>query len=1093
MKQNNTRLFWVLLLALVLCVTIGLMLDPTSEPASTPVGSYHVQITEICAKNETIISDNDGKYHDYIELYNAGDCVDLAGCSLTDGSVRYYFDSLVLGEGEYRVLFLGKETTGFALSASGRDSIQLQDAAGNVLAQAKLRTLNADQVMVYVDGVWQLGNQPSPGFANDETGIHAFQTGTAVTQLPVQISEVLIANCMSLPDEKGVFSDVVELHNESNTPVRLSGWYLSDRLEQRFRFRLPDITIPAGGYQLVFCDGENYISENGNIHANFALSTRDVVCLTDPAGAYITVTPQYSADDISLSRTEEGYQLMTSSLGFDNTEDGCRSAYLSRLDAQSPLVISELLTADSAVPYQGALTHAVELQNRGDVPISTAGWYLSDGKDPYACPLPERTLSAGQRLVLPISRETTGFSLSRGESLYLMSPDYLFASCICGDGMMPGCSMQLSEEGSEPTYVQAEVTLGFENTREGAIQFQSQTASGSLRLSEAMSANDSFLPGPYGNTTDWVELYNAGSSPLLLSDYCLTDSDDLYQHPLPAMTLAPGAYAVILLSESDRNLLPGYAHLSMNLSAGGDTLYLTKDGRIEDYLILPKLGGDTAWGRPAGALYAAQLSKPTPGAVNSDEARISQIPTAELPQGTYSDASSLTVSFSGSGEIFYTTDCSNPDRNARRYTGPIQITETTVFRVIAYEDGCAPSQILDLTYLVGETDTLPSMCLVTNPYYLWNYSTGIYVLGPGAETTYPCFGANFWADTECPATVSLFETDGGGFCAPCGLKIFGGFSRVQAKKSFACMFRSEFGASSLDYPLFGNDGLNSFQSFVLRAGGQDFLSSKFRDELITSLASDYLGLPVQKYRPVALYLNGEYWGIYFIREKLNDQYVAGHYCVDAEDVDFTLQAGNSSVGYRALRSYAIQHDLKEQVHYDYVCSQMDVANYMDYMITQMWIGNGDRGNVKFFKTSRTSWTWALYDTDVSMFDPANNPLPKFIGSGFLKSDDTHSIILLNCLLENSQFKDAFLRRMAYQMNTVWNETVVTARIDDFCRILEPDIEKECARWSQSVATWEESVQVLRTFAAQRNGYLLKYIQDFFGLTTQQMRDYGFEV
>ena len=1093
MKQNNTRLFWVLLLALVLCVTIGLMLDPTSEPASTPVGNYHVQITEICAKNETIIADNDGKYHDYIELYNAGDAVDLTGCSLTDGSVRYCFDSLVLGEGEYRVLFLGKETTGFALSASGRDSIRLQDAAGNTLAQAKLRTLNADQVMVYVDGVWQLGNQPSPGFANDESGIQAFRSGTAVTQLPVQISEVLIANCMSLPDEKGVFSDVVELHNESNTPVRLSGWYLSDRLEQRFRFRLPDITVPAGGYQLVFCDGENYISENGNIHANFALSTRDVVCLTDPAGAYITVTPQYSADDISLSRTEEGYQLMASSLGFDNTEDGCRSAYLSRLDAESPLVISELLTADSAVPYLGALTHAVELQNRGDVPISTAGWYLSDGKDPYAYPLPEKTLSAGQRLVLPISRDTTGFSLSRGESLYLMSPDYLFASCICGDGMMPGCSMQLSEEGSERTYAQAEVTLGFENTREGAKQFQTQTASKSLQLSEAMSANDSFLPGPYGNTTDWVELYNAGSSPLLLSEYCLTDSDDLYQHPLPDVTLAPGAYTVILLSESDKNLRPGYVHLSMNLSAGGDTLYLTRNGRIEDYLILPELSGDTAWGRPKGALYAAQLAKPTPGAVNSDEARISQIPTAELPQGTYSDASSLTVSFSGPGEIFYTTDCSDPNRNDRRYTGPIQITETTVFRVIAYEEGCAPSQILDLTYLVGEKDTLPSMCLVTNPNNLWNYLTGIYVLGPNAETAYPCFGANFWADRECSATVSLFETGGGGFCAPCGLKIFGGFSRVQVKKSFACMFRSEFGASSLDYPLFGNDGLNSFQSFVLRAGGQDFLSSKFRDELITSLASDYLGLPVQKYRPVALYLNGEYWGIYFMREKLNDQYVAGHYCTDVEDVDFTLQAGNSSAEYRALRSYAIQHDLKEQAHYDYVCSQMDVANYMDYMITQMWIGNGDRGNVKFFKTSSTPWTWALYDTDVSMFDPANNPLPKFIGSGLLKSDDTHSIILLNCLLENSQFKDTFLRRMAYQMNTVWNETVVTARIDDFCQLLEPEIEKECSRWGQSVTRWEENVQVLRTFAAQRNGHLLKYIQDFFGLTTQQMRDYGFEV
>jgi hypothetical protein len=108
-------------------------------------------------------------------------------------------------------------------------------------------------------------------------------------------------------------------------------------------------------------------------------------------------------------------------------------------------------------------------------------------------------------------------------------------------------------------------------------------------------------------------------------------------------------------------------------------------------------------------------------------------------------------------------------------------------------------------------------------------------------------------------------------------------------------------------------------------------------------------------------------------------------------------------------------------------------------------------------------------------------------------NDPHSRVLIIKLLENPEFRDMFLRRIAWCLKTVWNAECVVARIDEIHDMIAPDMHKEASRWSPSVATWEQKVQKLRDFALNRNDYFVKHIQNFFGLTDQQMREYGFEV
>ena len=465
-----------------------------------------------------------------------------------------------------------------------------------------------------------------------------------------------------------------------------------------------------------------------------------------------------------------------------------------------------------------------------------------------------------------------------------------------------------------------------------------------------------------------------------------------------------------------------------------------------------------------------------------------------MAQGSYDNVEYLDISFSGPGKFYYTTDCTKPTINSKQYTEPIRITKTTVFRVIHVEDGKRPSEVLDLTYLINENDTLGTICIVTDPDNLWDYYKGIYVAGPGASTISPYKGANFWKDWEKEATVSLFEANGGGFYSACGLKIFGGYSRANAKKSLVCFFRSQYGASDLDYPLFGDEGLDTYEAFVLRAGGQDTFAARMRDELVTSIASKFTGIAVQQYKPVVVYLNGKYYGLHYIREKISTHYVAGNFNCDAEDVTLCVQGGDNSASWQSLMSYIKKHDLSKQEHYDYVCERVDIDNYIDYLCTQIWSSNSDLVNVKYYKINPDGkWTWILYDTDFA-FSNSNND----IVSSLLKPMD-NSTYDLRCrrlaskLIQNAEFRDKLLKRLAWHINEVWTEENINAQIDILEAAISADMVKDCQRWGMSYSYWQDRVAFLRTFCSLRTPKVINQVKSFFGLTDAQLRAYGFPV
>ena len=1100
MKHRETGIALLLAACLFAAVALGLFLDrfrSVTEVVEGEAEDVDLLITELCAKNSSIL-EHDGKYMDYIEVYNRGEACNLRGFTLSDGKTTSKpFGDMPIAAGAYQLIFISRETTGFSLSSSGGETVTLCNRDGTVAAQVTTVSMEADQVMSWNGNGYELTDRATPGFPNTDAGYLAFTTGEPDDNPAVVISELLVSNRGVLPDANGRFCDVIELHNVTDQPVSLGGYFLSDRQENRFRGELPAVSLPADGYLLVFCDSA--AADASQVCVKFGFSEGETAVLTAPSGKYVSVPVPAMPENRSLSLIDGAYVESEVSLGFPNDKNGELAFLESRMNPSSPLVINEILFSGDGTPYNGKFCDAVEIYNRSGSPVDTAGWYLTDGEDPMKYALPSRVLEPGECVVLVCDRQSeawhTGFGLSFGETVRLIGPDFRYSEPVTCVSAGDGCSLLRQEDGDgEVFYRSGEVSMGYENTAEGRRRFLALSAPSGLQISEILASNTESLRGPYATCCDWVELYNGSDAPVDLSGWYLSDdSDELRRGALPAQTLQPGEYYVVFLSKDPTNLLPGYPILPFGLSSGGDRLYLTHEGTVIDYAVIPSLPANVSYGRPAGETAFAALSEVSPGKANGGAAVLSAAPVAKTAQGVYNDVTSLEVFLSGEGTIYYTLDCSVPTTQSAVYNGSIRISKTTVIRAICCEPGKTPSRVVDLTYLLNEGHSLPVASLVTTPENLWDYYKGIYVEGPGAEAEFPHVGANYWQQWEKEATVSLFETDGGGFSSPCGIRIFGAYSRALAMKSFSCFFRSEYGNSSLQYPLFGEEGLDVYEAFLFRNTGQDFPKARMKDPLLTGLLASKTDVAVQKNRPVVLYLNGEFWGVYYIREKINENYIAGNYNVSPDEVELSRANGTSSENYQELIRYVRNHNLSEPEAYAYVASQIDIDEYIDYIVAEIYIANTDNGNIKFFRTDGGKWTWIYYDVDQSFTTYTHNTVAAHLNPAGTGSMNRFSTALINGLLRNREFRDKFLRRFAWQMENVWAPERVVAAIDAYERAIQPEMQRDCEKWDHSYADWQRHVNNLRTFARERPDRLLPMIKAYFSLSDAEMRQYGFAV
>ncbi len=692
-----------------------------------------------------------------------------------------------------------------------------------------------------------------------------------------------------------------------------------------------------------------------------------------------------------------------------------------------------------------------------------------------------------------------------------------------------------------------------------------------LRINEVCASNQHCWSDADGREPDWVELYNGAETSVDLSGYGFADGKkNLFKYVFPEGTEIPaGGYLLICCDDGLTSTDPSELHTPFKLSASGETLYLTHPvyGTL-DVVEVPVAETDITYGRYANGSANFSYLSPTPGASNDSAERVIVVeaPAFSAESGFYASGFGLDITSTAGNTILYTTDGSDPrtSQTASTYGGSIQIYNTTsqsnklsagyditlyddadpkfnvdkgqVIRAVCVDADGNYSDVITKSYYIEKNAAyykdMKVVSIVTDPANLFDGDMGIYVVGnayyawrnsaqynPSYEewdTRNPTNYNQSGIEWERPAAVQVFENGVLAFEENVGIRIAGNATRSNQQKSIRLYARSDYGASKMKYEFFegltdeNGEPINSFDKVTIRNHGNDVNDAQMRDDIVQQLAKD-MELSCQASEDCILFIDGEFWGYYTLKERLEDDYVESHYGIDKENVT-TIKVGeiegDQAVGqsYIDFYEWAMTADMSDPANYQRVCDTIDMQSFMDYITIETYVCNWDwcnesgTNNWQMWRVNEAvtdseygdgKWRYMLFDTEYSSglygdtktshaFDALNN-LHKTknwenIGALFFK------------LLENDEFKTAFAENYRYHVETSFDyETIVKPLIDAYASDRR---EATCITWKRFQGSWGEklanqydsSIQSVRTFYQNRARYALQYLDQMVGGT-----------
>jgi len=623
-----------------------------------------------------------------------------------------------------------------------------------------------------------------------------------------------------------------------------------------------------------------------------------------------------------------------------------------------------------------------------------------------------------------------------------------------------------------------------------AVNYLSAT---DLRLNECLSSNVHGILDEDGDTPDWIEIHNSGPEYIFLLGYGLSDDEDEpFKWIFPDRWMRPDEHLLIFASGKDRYDFE--LHCNFKLSSEGESIYLTdpEDNQIDEWE-LSSIPLDHSVGRqPDNHGPWLYFNDPSPGEANLGQGYlgIAEAPVLSVEPGHMPGAFHLQIyNPNADADLHYSRDGADPSTDHDLYTAPISVGQSSVIRVRAHHPDLLPSEIVTATYLFDESSDLPIISLATDPANLWDDETGIYVLGDEYEADWPYYGANFWQDWERPAHLEFFEADGSlGFSQNLGIKIHGNWSRAQAQKSLRLHPRGGYGQSEIDYPIFPDLPFSSYHRLILRNAGNDWGMGHMRDALAQAISS-HEDLDSQAYRPALLFINGDYWGIHNIRERIDEEYLHQHHNIDEDEVDF-LEANQEiitgdSQHYYDLLVYLETHDLTLSSNYEYIQTQMDTDNFATYNICEVFFGNGDwpGNNTRYWrpKTPDGKWRWVFFDLDISLGHRWYWDYMNLNSILWENPEQPWTNFIFRKLIENAVFRRDFINRYADLLNTTFQPGNTIPVYNSIRDPLIPEIDRHMIRWDFSPSIWTENQTVIEEFLTERPQAVLENIHERFYL------------
>jgi len=838
-------------------------------------------------------------------------------------------------------------------------------------------------------------------------------------------------NDSTLLDGDGNPSDWIEIHNTSSSEVDLTGWYLTDDAYDLQRWPFPETSIPGNGFLIVFASGEDvddYVDSLGYLHTNFKLSRNDA----DQHESVLLVMP----DGETIGHGYPDYPEQSEDISYGLAQEMEFATFVTE-------------GADAA-----ALIPDGPVENWTDTDFDDSGW--------------------------PLTGHTgVGYENRSG-----------YENLI-------GLDVSAMYNKNTSVYIR--------------IEFNVADASVFDLLTLRMKYDDGFVAYLNG---EWVDDENAPASPEW-------DSEASSGHEASATE-----YDDFDITDRIGALLSGKNILAIH--------GLNDSPTSSDLIILPDLiAVDLGGAQSETPMY---LATPTPGNENMTgvlgyiaDVRFS------VDRGFFTDPFDVSITtVTEDAEIYYTLNGSKPTpETGIPYGSPIPVSGTTILRAAAFKPGYQPSKVATQTYLflndviaqdgagfpdtwghagadyemdpdvvsayidtiVDDLRSVPSVSLVLNQDdFFASGGVGIYPSGEGSPRA---------------TSLELIDpTDQKEFQIDCSVEICGGTSPDRWKTdklSMRLRFKEPWGPTKLRFPVFGEDAADRFDTLILDArlnqcwayGGQSSpeeqrrLAQYTRDQYPADL-QNALGGYGPRGMAVHLYVDGLYWGLYWLHERPDESFAAAYFGGDRDDYHVLKHNQNtvihgSSADYRAMIQLAAS-GLSTDAKYQEIQQRLDVPNLIDYIIVNFFIGNTDWAHQNWYATRNVTnpagrWRYHSWDPEHSLKNLNQNVTGRddYGGPTGLHQD----------LCQNAEYQLLFADHVHnhFANNGALTPVNAAAAYQKLLNEVDRAVVGESARWGDNQRPAQPYTRD-NEWVTERNRLLYEYFPERTGEVLDQLRDRG---
>ncbi len=425
---------------------------------------------------------------------------------------------------------------------------------------------------------------------------------------------------------------------------------------------------------------------------------------------------------------------------------------------------------------------------------------------------------------------------------------------------------------------------------------------------------------------------------------------------------------------------------------------------------------------------------------------------------------------------------------------PDSVKHCIVIRAAVFDenDSCV-SQVMTQSYFIKalgcDTHGLPTVSICADSLDLFDYESGIFVPGAYFDTLDPDWSGNYYQsgmEWERPMNIEFYELDNTGINQQAGIRTHGGNGRRFQQKCVKIYAREEYGKKRFKHKFFETIPINNFKHLVLKPFAASWNQSGVNDHICNQIASQ-LNLESLASRPVVLYLNGEYWGIYYINERPDERYLEDHYGVDIDHVNIManwvdVADHGTAANFIDLFRWVEEADLTIPEDYAYFESHVDIDNFVDYQIFEMFIENCDwpANNMRCWQEDNGPWRWIFYDGDACLlwmtFYAFDNAV--YDGDSTWPSS-AGSTLFLRKLLENEDFQSRFISRFQELLNTSFSNEVTSPIFEEIKLRIEPEVPLQSERFGfpESMEEWASDMDKVEYFLRARPNYVLEPLND----------------